>query len=89
MVGVLDDAAEADQIGYFRVYLDGAPQPEIQASLGRPGSLDQDVAGVLRLRLEMYRSDTVHSPLMSGVLMAGGQSSRLPELAWGNPTLFA
>lgn len=87
VVGVLDDATEADQVGYFRVYLDGSPGPEISAAIGRPGEVDIDVTGVLRLRLEMYRSDTVNSPLMSGVLLTGGRSSRLPELAWGNPTL--
>lgn len=89
VVGVLDDAAEADQAGYFRVHLDGDAQPEVRATLGKPGSVDLDVTGVLRLRLEMYRPDTIHSPIMSGVLATKGQSSRLPELAWGNPTLIA
>ncbi|MGQ0837801.1 SEFIR domain-containing protein [Actinokineospora sp.] len=88
VVGVLDDAAEAFQVGHFRVYLDGSPQPESRAALGKPGTVEVDVTGALRLRLEMYRPGVVASPLLSGVLAAGGQSSRLPELAWGNPTLY-
>jgi hypothetical protein len=87
VVGVLDDAAEAKQVGYFRVFLDGSPEPEVGAALGRPGRVDVDVTGVLRVRLEMYRADTVRSPMMAGVLAAGGRSAKLPELAWGNPTL--
>jgi len=87
VVGVLDDASEADQVGYFRVYLDRSPGPEVEATLGKPGSVDVDVSGVLRLRLELYRPDTVASPMMAGSFMAGGRSARLPELAWGNPTL--
>ncbi|MEO6087089.1 MAG: SEFIR domain-containing protein [Umezawaea sp.] len=89
VVGVLDDAAEAGQVGYFRVFLDGSPQPEVAASLGRPGRVDVDVTGVLRLRLEAYRADTVASPLLAGVFATSGKSTRLPELAWGSPTLTA
>ncbi|MCS7479235.1 SEFIR domain-containing protein [Umezawaea endophytica] len=87
VVGVLDDATEAKQVGYFRVFVDGSPEPEVGAALGRPGLVDVDVTGVLRVRLEMYRADVVRSSLMAGVLAAGGRSANLPELAWGNPTL--
>jgi len=88
VVGVLDDATESFQVGHFRVYLDGSPQQQHEAALGKPATVEVDVTGVLRLRLEMHRPGTVASPLMSGALMAGGRSSRLPELAWGDPTLF-
>jgi hypothetical protein len=88
VVGVLDDATEAFQVGHFRVYLDGSPQQETEAALGKPARVEVDVTGALRLRLEMHRPGAVASPLLSGVLMAGGRSSRLPELAWGNPTLY-
>jgi hypothetical protein len=88
VVGVLDDATEAFQVGHFRVYLDGSPRQESEAALGKPATIEVDVTGTLRLRLEMHRPGTVASPLMAGALLAGGRSSRLPELAWGNPTLF-
>ena len=45
------------------------------------------MSDVLRLRLVAYRTDTVQGALEAGVLMAGGRSARLPELAWGDPTL--
>lgn len=89
VVGVLDDAVEAAQKGYFRVLRDGSPEPVTSAALGEPGWIDLDVTGVLRLRLEMYRQGTVHSPLLAGALMASGGSSKLPELAWGDPALTA
>ncbi|MCG8914310.1 TIR domain-containing protein [Actinokineospora sp. PR83] len=88
VIGVLDDAAEHFQIGHFRVYLDGRPQPERRASWGMPGAVEVDVSGVRHLRLEMYRPTTASAPLLPGVLATGGRSSRLPELAWGNPTLL-
>jgi hypothetical protein len=88
VVGVLDDAAEVFQVGHFRVCVDGEPQPESKAALGKPATVDVDVTGALRLRLEMYRPGTTASPLLSGRPATGGESSRLPELGWGNPTLF-
>ena len=87
VVGVLDDAEEAGQVGYFQVYLDGRAQPQSKAVHGAPATISVDVTGVLRLRLVAYRPDTVASPLMAGVLMTGGRSARLPALAWGDPTL--
>jgi hypothetical protein len=27
-------------------------------------------------------------PMLAGANIAGGRSNRLPELAWGNPTLY-
>ena len=86
MAGVLDDAKEANQVGYFTVYLDDVAQPQVKV---RPVEVRVDVTGVLRLRLEAYRPDTRSGALLGGVLAAGGQSARLPELAWGNPTLVA
>ncbi|HEX5401309.1 MAG TPA: SEFIR domain-containing protein [Pseudonocardiaceae bacterium] len=85
MAGVLDDAAEPFQVGRFRVHLDGRLRFEDRAAVGRPATVDVDVTGVRRLRLEMYRENTTASPLHSGA--ANGRSRRLPELAWGNPTL--
>lgn len=87
VVGVLDDAEEADQVGYFQVFIDGKGQPQTRAVHGAPVSINLDVTGVLRLRLVAYRPDTVASPLMVGALMTGGRSAHLPALAWGDPSL--
>ncbi|GLZ41937.1 SEFIR domain-containing protein [Actinokineospora sp. NBRC 105648] len=86
VVGVLDDAAEAFQVGRFAVYLDGREHPEHQASYRKPRMVEVDVTGAMRLRLEMYRPSVSSSPLRAGTRTA--QVSRLPELAWGNPTLL-
>jgi hypothetical protein len=85
--GVPDDATEAFQVGHFRVYLDGDPRAVHTVALGTPVTVDLNVTGILRLRLEMYRPDTGASPLMSGARMTGGRSGRLPELAWGDPAV--
>jgi hypothetical protein len=58
------------------------------ASHGAPQRIRHDVSNVLRLRLVSYRPDAVVGSLIAGARIAGGQSNRLPELAWGNPTLF-
>lgn len=88
VAGVLDDAADADQTGYFQVFLDGVPQDQVEVRMGRPAWMRYDVINVLRLRLVAYRPGTTVSPLLAGVLAAGGQSNKLPALAWGNPVLF-
>jgi hypothetical protein len=88
VAGVLDDAADAGQIGYFQVFLDGVPQDQVEVRMGRPAWMRYDVINVLRLKLVAYRPGTTASPLLAGVLAAGGQSNKLPELAWGNPVLF-
>ncbi|WP_405137802.1 SEFIR domain-containing protein [Nocardia sp. NBC_01388] len=88
MVGVLDDAADAGQIGYFQVFLDNEPQKHVVTTHGSPIRIHYDVTRVLRLRLVAYRPDTIGNPMLGGVLSAVGRSSRLPELAWGDPTLF-
>jgi hypothetical protein len=41
------------------------------------------------MRLVAYRPGTTVSPLLAGANIAGGKSNRLPELALGNPTLYA
>ncbi|MBB5960198.1 hypothetical protein FHS29_006821 [Saccharothrix tamanrassetensis] len=87
VAGVLDDATEADQVGCFETFHDGVRQPRVECTLGRPARIVQDVSRVLRLRLVAYRPDTVGSPLHAGALSACGRSARLPELAWGNPTV--
>lgn len=89
VAGVLDDATDPDQVGYFTVVLDGVPQEQMKAMHGSPAEFRVDVTGVLRLGLVAYRPDTKVGALLGGVLTAGGQSRRLPELAWGNPTLLA
>ncbi|MEC3982146.1 NPCBM/NEW2 domain-containing protein [Amycolatopsis sp. H20-H5] len=86
--GVLDDAAEAGQTGYFQVFLDGVAQPQAEVRIGKPAWIAHDVTGTLRLRLVAYRAGTTVHPMMAGAMLAGGRSNKLPALAWGNPTLF-
>ncbi|MDI5976854.1 SEFIR domain-containing protein [Amycolatopsis magusensis] len=86
VVGVLDDAADADQTGYFQVFLDNVAQPQVETRLGKPGWIRLDVTGVLRMKLVSYRPDAV-SPLQAGVLVAGGRSTNPPALGWGDPAL--
>jgi hypothetical protein len=81
VVGMLDDATEQFQVGVFRVYLDGHLWREYEAALGKPRTVEVDVTGVLKLRLEMWRQG-------AGALATGGRSSRFAELAWGNPVVF-
>lgn len=82
VVGVLDDAAEPFQVGHFLVRVDGTRRLDVKVALGKPAAVDVDLAGALRLRLEMDRPGRHTSPL------AGARSSHPPELAWGDPTLF-
>lgn len=88
-VGVLDDAADADQVGVFQVVLDGRPGEEVTAKQGRSRVLRADVTDVLRLELRSYRPGTTASPLLAGARMAGGLSNYLPELGWGNPVVHS
>ncbi|HYQ64757.1 TIR domain-containing protein [Actinophytocola sp.] len=87
-VGVLDDAAEADQVGVFRIVTDGKVSTQVAASQGQPQLLSVEVTDVLNLRLEAYRPGTTAHPLQAGANMAGGVSNKLPELAWGDPMLY-
>jgi hypothetical protein len=88
VVGVLDDAEDPNQIGYFQVFLDNVAQPQEKAVLGAAVRIRYDVSGVLRMRPVANRPDTVGSPPMAGRSAPWGKSSRLPALAWGNPMLF-
>lgn len=88
VVGVLDEAVEAEQRGYFRVFLDNDAKPVIEATHGAPVRIEYDVSGVLRLRLVAYRSNAIANSMESGLRAAVGKSTRLAALAWGNPTLF-
>ncbi|MFE3259452.1 SEFIR domain-containing protein [Nocardia sp. NPDC059091] len=88
VVGILDNAKDANQIGYFQVFLDNEPQPQVRATLGEPIRLHYNVERVLRIRLVAYRPDTVENPIVAGMASAVGRPIRLPELAWGDPTLF-
>jgi hypothetical protein len=53
---VLDDAAEPFQVGDFAVLVDGERRWVSRAALGKPRTVDIDVTGALRLRLEMSRT---------------------------------
>ncbi|MFI2663581.1 NPCBM/NEW2 domain-containing protein [Micromonospora carbonacea] len=89
-VGVLDDAQDADQVGYFEVFVDGSPVKKVSATLGKPRSMRIDLPpDAVRLKLLAYRTDTVDNPLQAGANVAGGRSNGLPELAWGDPRLTA
>ncbi|MGZ3143966.1 NPCBM/NEW2 domain-containing protein [Lentzea chajnantorensis] len=88
-VGVLDDAVDAGQTGVFEVVVDGVPREQRSAGQGGPRLLSLDVTDALRLRLVAYRPGTTVHPLLAGANIAGGRSNHLPELAWGNPTLYA
>ncbi|SDW33810.1 NPCBM/NEW2 domain-containing protein [Amycolatopsis xylanica] len=79
VAGVLDDAAEPFQVGHFRIFLDGVPQPEMTVSLGKPSLVDLDITGALKMRLEMCRPNPFAE--------RGPAAVRLPELAWGGPKL--
>jgi hypothetical protein len=83
VAGVLDDATEPFQVGHFRVCLDGSPQPELKVAPGKPVTVELSVIGVLKLRLELYRPGVA----ASRARVTGARAGRLPELAWGNPTL--
>ncbi|WP_236789312.1 SEFIR domain-containing protein [Amycolatopsis sp. GM8] len=85
VAGVLDDATDAGQTGFFQIWLDNQLHAEFRTELGRPVIVNEDISGALRMRLVAYRPDSVNSPMQVGVLMTGGQSGRTPELAWGNP----
>ncbi|QWF83014.1 SEFIR domain-containing protein [Amycolatopsis sp. CA-230715] len=87
VVGILDDAIEPFQVGRFRVSLDGRPRSEHLAALRKPDAVDLDVTGALMLRLEASRPGVTTSSTHSKPPNSGLRSGRLPELAWGNPTL--
>ncbi|WP_166459784.1 SEFIR domain-containing protein [Amycolatopsis pithecellobii] len=79
--GVLDDAREPFQVGTFRVSVDGRPAAEVTVTWGVPATIDVNVTGARRLRLEMSRRGAGPSPLHPG---AGSPAA----LAWGDPALF-
>lgn len=86
--GVLDDAAEPDQVGVFTVTGDGHRLKQVTAAQSQPQRLSVDVTGVLNLKLEAYRPGTTAHPMMAGAMLAGGKSNKLPELAWGDPVVY-
>ncbi|WP_231387266.1 SEFIR domain-containing protein [Nocardia sp. BMG111209] len=88
VVGILDSATDANQIGYFQVFLDNEPQQQVRVGYGAPVRINYNVERVLRLRMVAYRPDTVQNPMLAGAVAVMGRSTRLPELAWGDPTLF-
>ncbi|QFU86744.1 TIR domain-containing protein [Amycolatopsis sp. YIM 10] len=88
-VGVLDDAANADQTGVFRVLLDGMPREEVAVKQGQSRVIRVDVTDVLRLELESYRPGMTVHPILAGARMASGLSNNLPELGWGNPIVHS
>jgi hypothetical protein len=57
--------------------------------LGKSRTVDVDLAGATRLRLEMHRPDAMASaPFAGAAVPYHRRSIRRPELAWGNPILF-
>jgi hypothetical protein len=88
VAGVLDDAAETFQVGQFRIYVDGHLRLESRVALGKSRTVDVDLAGATRLRLEMHRPDATVSAPFGGAAVPYRRSIRRPELAWGNPILF-
>jgi SEFIR domain/NPCBM/NEW2 domain len=75
VAGIPDDATEPFQVGHFQVRVEHQPSREYRAALGKPASVDVNVTGATHLRLDMRRPGVT------------GGSTRLPELAWANPTL--
>jgi hypothetical protein len=87
-VGVLEEAADANQTGQFQVFLDGKQCAQVSARHDKPVEVRVDVTNALRLKLVAYRVGMTVSPLLAGARIAGGKPNNLPELAWGNPRLF-
>ncbi|WP_103339180.1 SEFIR domain-containing protein [Amycolatopsis sp. CA-126428] len=87
VAGVLDDAADAFQVGRVRVVLDGTPRSEHDVSAGKPAAIDLDVTGARLLRLELSRPGTPASPLRSAAFVVTPRNARPPELALGDPTV--
>jgi hypothetical protein len=87
-VGVLEDAADANQTGQFQVFLDGKQRAQVSARHDKPVEVRVDVTGALRLKLVAYRQGMTVNPMLAGARIAGGRPNNLPELAWGNPRLF-
>lgn len=88
VVGIPDSAVDSNQIGYFQVFLDNEPQQQVRATYGAPVRIHYNVERVLRLRMVAYRPDAVQNPMSAGAAAAVGRPPRLPELVWGDPTLF-
>ncbi|MEU5258893.1 SEFIR domain-containing protein [Amycolatopsis sp. NPDC021455] len=86
VAGVLDDARDPFQVGRFRVLLDGAPRAEHDVSAGKPATIDLDVTGGRRLRLEMSRPGVTASPFGSAAVVVT-RRGQPPELALGDPTV--
>lgn len=87
VIGVDDNASSGEQEGIFSVYLDGVLAGRRTATLGNPEEIELDVSGKVRLRLEATIGD-IPGPLRQGVDAAGGKDNALPDLAWGDPTLY-
>jgi hypothetical protein len=58
-----------------------------EVAAGKPVTIDLDVTGALRLRLEMSRPGVAASPFGSAAVVVTRRGGRPPELAWGNPTM--
>lgn len=87
VAGVLDDADEAEQVGYFQVFLDNVPQGQFEARLGKPAWIQCDLTNALRMKLVAWRPGMTLHPLAAGAAMAVGKSNQLPSLGWGDPAL--
>ncbi len=87
VAGVLDNAADRFQVGRFRVLLDGVPRSVHDVAVGKPATIDLDVTGALRLRLELSRPGAPASPFGSAAVVVTRRRGRPPELALGDPTM--
>jgi hypothetical protein len=59
VVGVADDAQEADQIGTFEVYLNGSRAASVSTRLGTPETVRVRLGNASRLKLVASRPGTV------------------------------
>ncbi|WFE40830.1 hypothetical protein [Micromonospora sp. WMMD998] len=71
------------------ITLDGHPPKTFAVAPGSPASINVSVAGVSRLRIQLYAPGKLKSPLQAGADAAGGNNGGgLPGIALGDPTLL-
>ncbi|MEU4251410.1 SEFIR domain-containing protein, partial [Amycolatopsis sp. NPDC026612] len=87
VAGVLDDAADAFQVGRVRVVLDGTPRSEHDVSAGKSAVIDLDVTGARLLRLEMSRPGAPASPLRSAAVVVTPRNARGPARIGFDPKI--
>jgi hypothetical protein len=71
------------------VTLDGHPPKTFTTTPGKPARIDLSVAGISRMRIQMYAPGKLKSPLQAGVDAAGGgNGGGLPGIGLGDPLLL-